>query len=225
MLVTVRYFASHRDITGTASERLEFSDGATLGHIWDALEQRYPALIPYRGRVLLARNEHFGDTSTPVQHGDTVAFIPPVSGGSSTPLFWVTDQPLQTAPLEVAVAAPDMGAIVTFVGTVRNHFGARATARLEYEAYVEMAVPVLSQIAAEAQTNFAIGRVAIHHRIGLLDLGEKAVVVVVAAAHRGPAFAATEWIMDRIKEKAPIWKKEHWADGARDWIGNEHERT
>jgi molybdopterin synthase catalytic subunit len=117
-----------------------------------------------------------------------------------------------------------MGAIVMFAGTVRDHFGERATARLEYEAYVEMAVPVLANIAAEAQATFAIGRVAIHHRIGVLELGEKAVIVVVAAAHRGPALAATGWIMDRIKEVAPIWKKEHWADGAQDWIGNEKQR-
>lgn len=224
MQITVRYFAAHRDITGTASERIDVADGSTLGQIWDVLEVRYPAFTPYRGRVLLACNERFGDETTPVNAGDTVAFIPPVSGGSDTPLFWVTHDPLVAAPLEAAVAAPDMGAIVTFAGTVRDHFGERATARLEYEAYVEMAVPVLATIAAEAQATFAIGRVAIHHRIGVLELGEKAVIVVVAAAHRGPALAATGWIMDRIKEVAPIWKKEHWADGAQDWIGNEKQR-
>ncbi len=224
MQITVRYFAAHRDITGTASERIDVADGSTLGQIWDILEARYPALSPYRGRVLLACNERFGDAATPVTAGDTVAFIPPVSGGSGTPFFLVTNEPLVAAPLEAAVAAPDMGAIVTFAGTVRDHFGERATARLEYEAYVEMAVPVLADIAAEAQSAFAIGRVAIHHRIGVLELGEKAVIVVVAAAHRGPALAATGWIMDRIKEVAPIWKKEHWADGAQDWIGNEKQR-
>ncbi len=224
MQITVRYFAAHRDITGTASERIEVADGATLGHIWDVLEVRYPALSPYRGRVLLACNERFGDAATPVTAGDTVAFIPPVSGGSGTPLLWVTSDALVAAPLEAAVADPNIGAIVTFAGTVRDHFGDRATARLEYEAYVEMAVPVLADIAAEAQATFAIGRVGIHHRIGVLELGEKAVIVVVAAAHRGPALAATGWIMDRIKEVAPIWKKEHWADGAQDWIGNEKQR-
>ena len=224
MQITVRYFAAHRDITGTATERIEVADGATLGLIWDVLEVRYPALSPYRGRVLLACNERFGDASTPVTAGDTVAFIPPVSGGSGTPLFWVTSDALVAAPLEAAVADPNIGAIVTFAGTVRDHFGDRATARLEYEAYVEMAVPVLADIAAEAQATFAIGRVGIHHRIGVLEIGEKAVIVVVAAAHRGPALAATGWIMDRIKEVAPIWKKEHWADGAQDWIGNEKQR-
>jgi molybdopterin synthase catalytic subunit len=118
-----------------------------------------------------------------------------------------------------------MGAVVTFAGTVRDHFGDRATARLEYEAYVEMAVPVLASIAAEAQQLHAIGPVAIHHRIGILELCDVAVIVVVAAAHRGPALQATGWIMDRIKAIAPIWKKEHWADGAQEWIGNEKQRS
>ena len=224
MQITVRYFAAHRDITGTNAERIEVPESCTLADIWDLLEHKYAALAPYRGRVLLACNERFCEPSRVVSAGDTVAFIPPVSGGLSGPLFLVTDQPLDAVPLQITVAAFDMGAIVTFAGTVRDHYGDRATARLEYEAYSEMAVPVLESIAAEAQEQFAIGTVAIHHRIGILELGDTAVIVVVAAAHRGPALAAVAWIMDRIKERAPIWKKEHWADGARDWIGNEHER-
>jgi molybdopterin synthase catalytic subunit len=88
-----------------------------------------------------------------------------------------------------------------------------------------MATAVLADIANDAKHRFAIGNVAIHHRIGILDIGETAVIVVVAAGHRGPALAATGWIMDRIKEIAPIWKKEHWADGDQDWIGHEHDRT
>lgn len=224
MQITIRYFAAHRDITGAPMERLAVPDAATLADIWDILELKYPLLAPYRGRVLLARNERFCEPATIVSDGDTVAFIPPVSGGSATPLFCVTHQPLDATPLTRAVAGHDMGAIVTFAGTVRDHFGDRATARLEYEAYIEMAVPVLEQIAKDAQATFAIGTVAIHHRVGILELGETAVIVVVAAAHRGPALQAVAWIMDRIKEHAPIWKKEHWRDGAHDWIGNEKER-
>ena len=225
MQITVRYFAAHREITGRSSEPFDVATDATLGSIWQLLVAAYPGLTPYSGRILMACNEKFGDVDTPVNAGDTVAYIPPVSGGTSVPLFHVTTAPLDAAPLVAAVTRSDMGAIVTFAGTVRDHFGDRATARLEYEAYVEMAVPVLAQIAAEAQQHHAIGSVAIHHRIGLLELSEVAVYVVVAAAHRGPALTATGWIMDRIKEIAPIWKKEHWADGAREWVGNEKQRT
>lgn len=224
MQITIRYFAAHRDISGVSSERIDVADGATLGSIWDQLEARFPALVPYRGRVLMACNERFGDAATVVQPGDTVAYIPPVSGGTHTALFCVTPAPLDPAPLVAACTRADMGAVVTFAGTVRDHFGDRATARLEYEAYVEMATPVLADIARDAQQRYTIGPVAIHHRIGILELSEVAVIVVVAAAHRGPALDAVGWIMDRIKEIAPIWKKEHWADGAREWIGNEKQR-
>lgn len=224
MQVTIRYFAVHRDITGKQSEQLTVAPHSTLADIWQLLEAQYPGLAPYRTRVLYAHNERFVAASSVVSDGDIIAFIPPVSGGTATPAFLVTDAPLDPAPLVALVSAPECGAVVTFSGTVRDHFGARATARLEYEAYAEMAAAVLADIAAEAKQLHDITNVAIHHRIGILDIGETAVLVVVAAGHRGPALAATGWIMDRIKDIAPIWKKEHWADGARDWIGHEKDR-
>ena len=139
-------------------------------------------------------------------------------------LFVVTREPLDPAPLVAAVQSPDMGAVVTFAGIVRNNFGGRATAHLEYEAYEDMAVTVLLQIATEAQTQWKTGMIAIHHRIGRLEIGETAVLIVVAAPHRHEAFEAAEQIMDRIKEIAPIWKKEIWADGESEWVGDEKER-
>ena len=223
MHITVRYFAGQRDITGQQSERLEVADNSTLASVWQLLEARYPEFAPFRGRVLYAQNARFVSAETPLHDGDTVAFIPPVSGGTFRP-FVVTTDPLDPAPLVAHVGAPNVGAIVTFAGTARDHFGERATARLEYEAYVEMAEQVLADIAAEAITRFGVVNVAIHHRIGILEIGETAVLVVVASAHRGPALEATGWIMDRIKEIAPIWKKEHWADGAKEWIGHEKDR-
>jgi molybdopterin synthase catalytic subunit len=223
MHITVRYFAGQRDITKHQSERLEVADNSTLASVWQLLEARYPGLAPFRGRVLYAQNARFVPAETPLHDGDTVAFIPPVSGGTFRP-FVVTTEPLDPAPLVAHVSAANVGAIVTFAGTARDHFGERATARLEYEAYVEMAEQVLADIAAEAITRFGVVNVAIHHRIGILEIGETAVLVVVASAHRGPALEATGWIMDRIKEIAPIWKKEHWADGDQEWIGHEKDR-
>lgn len=225
MHVTIRYFAIHRDITGKNSETVMVPPASTLADIWALLESTYPALAPYRTRVLYAHNERFVPSSTVVHDGDVVAFIPPVSGGNTTPAFAVTTEPLDPAPLVALVSAPHCGAVVTFSGTVRDHFGSRATARLEYEAYAEMAISVLADIANDAKQRFAISDVAIYHRIGILDIGETAVLVVVAAAHRGPALEATGWIMDRIKDIAPIWKKEHWVDGAQEWIGHEKDRT
>ncbi len=138
--------------------------------------------------------------------------------------FAVTDQLLDPAALAALVQSADMGALVTFTGIVRNNFGGRATAYLEYEAYEPMAVKVLEQLAEEARAQWGTGAIAIHHRVGRLAIGDAAVVIVVAAPHRHAAFEAAEQIMDRIKQVAPIWKKEHWADGASEWVGGENER-
>jgi molybdopterin synthase catalytic subunit len=87
-----------------------------------------------------------------------------------------------------------------------------------------MAATVLSQLADQARARWGTGPIAIHHRVGRLEIGETAVLIVVAAPHRHEAFEAAEWLMDQIKEVAPIWKKEIWADGASEWVGNETER-
>ncbi len=131
--------------------------------------------------------------------------------------FLISAAPLDPAPLVAYVTTPEDGAVVTFTGVARNNFEGRSTAALFYEAYAEMAVPVLAQLASEAQDRWPIGRVAVHHRVGQLALGETAVLVVVAAPHRQAAFTAAAYIMDRIKQIAPIWKQEHWADGVAEW--------
>jgi molybdopterin synthase catalytic subunit len=177
-------------------------------------------------------DQQFSDPDTVLHDGCEVAFIPPVSGGSEggshraavpPPVTdaWcaITTEPLDAAALTRAVQTPEDGAVVTFAGVVRNNFAGHPTAYLTYEAYTEMAVPVLSQIVQEARTRWHIGHAAVHHRVGKLDIGETAVLVVVAAPHRQAGFAAVAYIMDRIKQIAPIWKCEHWADGSSTWQG------
>lgn len=224
MNITVRYFASHREITGRATEQFELDQDATVGTLWELLTSRYPRLAGFGRSLLYAVNEEWGQASTELHDGDEVAFIPPVSGGAPEQ-FAICEAPLDAVPLQALVGNPDMGAVVTFAGIVRNHFGGRATAYLEYEAFAPMAVKVLEQIAAEARASWQTGEIAIHHRVGRLEIGETAVLIAVAAPHRHEAFAAAEWIMDRIKAVAPIWKKEIWADGASEWVGNEQERN
>lgn len=222
MHVLVRYFAAHRDFTGRGQEQVELADDATVGILWGLLTARYPRLGDFTGSLLYAVNEEFSQPSTVLHDGDEVAFIPPVSGG--TPAFHVTATPLDPAALAAPFALADMGAVVTFSGIVRNNFAGRATAFLEYEAFAPMAEKVLRQLADEARVRWQTGPIAIHHRVGRLEIGEMAVVIVVAAAHRHEAFAAAEWLMDQIKAVAPIWKKEHWADGTSEWIGDEKAR-
>ncbi len=221
--IIVRYFAAHRDITGCSEETIALAPGATVGALWRLLTARYPRLAGFDGRLLFAVNQEFATPDQALQPGDEVALIPPVSGGTAR-AFVVTTGVLDPAPLVALVQAPDMGAVVTFAGVVRDNFAGRKTAYLEYEAYTPMAETVLEQIAAEARNRWQTGAIAIHHRIGRLEIGATAVLVVVAAPHRREAFAAAEWIMDRIKEVAPIWKKEYWADGEAEWVGDEKER-
>ncbi|MBA3943193.1 MAG: molybdopterin converting factor subunit 1 [Herpetosiphonaceae bacterium] len=224
MQITVRFFAQHRDIVGAPELRYEVADGSSVGGVWAQLGREYPRLAAMTGSLLYAVNQEYADPATVIHEGDEVAFIPPVSGGSDWAPFVVTAEPLDGGPLQQYIATPDDGAVVLFTGMVRNNFGGRATDHLVYEAYREMAEPVLAQIAEEARSRYEIGRVAVHHRIGQLQIGETAVLVAVGAPHRHAAFEAAEYIMDRIKEIAPIWKREHWADGAAEWIGHEHER-
>lgn len=219
--VTVRLFAGQRDIVGQRSLTCAVPAATTAGMLWEHLIAQHPRLGGYSGSIMVAVNQCYSDPGTALHDGDEVAYIPPVSGGTgdvpAAPAFHITTQPLDPAPLVRLVQTDADGAVVTFSGVARNQFQGRTSARLTYEAYAEMAVPVLQQIADEARQQHAIGRVAVHHRVGTLEIGETAVLVVVAAPHRGDAFAAAQYVMDRIKEIAPIWKREHWADGGTDW--------
>lgn len=217
--VHVRFFAGQRDIVGQSGLRLYVEADTTVGGLWERLVMEYPRLQGYTGRMLCAVNQEYSDQATVLHAGDEVAYIPPVSGGTADApaLFAITDHPLVPEPLVRLVQTPGDGAIVTFAGVARNNFEGRATAFLTYEAYPEMAVPILKQIAEEAQARYVIGQAAIHHRVGQLEIGETAVLVVVAAPHRQAAFEAAAYMMDRIKQIAPIWKREHWAEGGSDW--------
>jgi molybdopterin synthase catalytic subunit len=222
MHITARFFALHRDVVGAAQIELEVETGTTAGELWSRLGETYPRLQGATRSLMFAVNQAYADPGVELHEGDEVAFIPPVSGGSDPEFrpFVITDAPLHSDPLTEYVQTSSDGAVVLFVGVARDNSEGKATASLHYEAYAAMAEPVLRQIAEEAAGRWEIGRVAVHHRTGPLEIGETAVLVAVAAPHRHGAFAAAEYIMDRIKEIAPIWKRETWTDGASEWIGD-----
>lgn len=140
----------------------------------------------------------------------------------NTPIWVeVTDQPLDPAPLARFVETPEMGAVVTFSGNVRNHNRGRQVEYLEYDAYRPMAERQLRGIAEEAVRRWGC-RIAIQHRVGRLEIGESSVLVVAACAHRGDAFEACRWAIDTLKEQVPIWKREVWA-GGESWIEGERD--
>ena len=133
-------------------------------------------------------------------------------------MFHVTTEPLSVQQVNDLVKRPTDGAVVTFDGIVRNNFDGRSVRYLEYEAYAAMAEKKLAEIGAEVQHKFAIGAIAMVHRIGRLEIGESSIVIAVAAPHRHAAFEACSYAMDRVKAEVPVWKKEFFADGADHWV-------
>jgi molybdopterin synthase catalytic subunit len=126
-------------------------------------------------------------------------------------LVRLVHQPIDLADL--AATAPGDGALCLFVGVVRNENGGRRVERLEYEAYEEMALPLMEEIAAETRNRHPVSEVRLVHRLGHLEIGEASVAIAVASPHRAEAFAACRFAIDTLKAKVPIWKKEHYADG------------
>ena len=139
-------------------------------------------------------------------------------------MYRIISEPIDAAEVAAAVATPRAGAIVTFVGTTRDHNDGRRVIRLEYEAYPEMALNQMRKIGEEAQRQWPIASVAMVHRIGVVPLGEASVVIAVSAGHRQAAFAACHFAIDRLKEVVPIWKKEHF-EGGEIWIGSQAGRA
>jgi MoaE-MoaD fusion protein len=219
--VDVRYFAIIREIVGLAADRREVPEGATAGDVFAQLISENPRLERMKPVTMLMVNKAYVTHDQVLHDGDELALIPPVSGGGR-PEFRVQAEPLDPRATESLVAHPGAGAIATFIGTVRDHGRGRAVTHLEYEAYAPAAELTMGQIGDEIRERWGIDRVAIVHRVGSLAVGEASVVISVASAHRDAAFEACRYAIERIKEIVPIWKKEHYADGAT-WLGSEHD--
>src|SRR5215467_11934185 len=133
-------------------------------------------------------------------------------------MFRIVRTPIALGRLVAAVGDPSAGAVVTFLGTTRNQNAGRRVIRLEYEAFTRMAEREMRQLAADARRRWPVRKVAMAHRIGLVPVGEASVAIAVSAGHRAEAFAACHWLIDRLKEIVPIWKREHFR-GGQVWIG------
>ena len=133
-------------------------------------------------------------------------------------------EPIDIAGVIKSVKADEAGAIDVFVGTTRNHSGGRAVTGLDYEAYVPMALKTLASVEQEARSRWNLIDVAVVHRIGKVEIGEASVVIAVSSAHRDEAFQACRYLIDRLKEVVPIWKREYFADGSFEWSMHSHEQ-
>lgn len=218
MKIRVLFFGLARDIAGVPEEQIELQNGPELGELWHQYARRFPRFGAMGSSLLLAVNEEFRERSWPLADGDEVAFIPPVSGGrdhgGDHDLYQLTRDPIPTRRLADEAKAPEDGAVVVFEGIVRDHLGGRRTLYLEYEAYESMALKKMAEIGSEARARFPIDRVGIVHRLGRIEIGETSVAIVVTAEHRGSAFDACRFLIDRLKQVVPIWKKEFFEDGS-----------
>jgi molybdopterin synthase catalytic subunit len=133
-------------------------------------------------------------------------------------MFRLTREPIDSHTLTEQVRRPECGAVVTFLGTVRDLTGEKVTTALDYEAYPGMAEKKLAEIEAETRARWPVGEIVLVHRLGHLEVGAVSVAVAVSCPHRHQAFEACRFAIDQLKEIVPIWKKENWADGKAEWI-------
>jgi len=218
---TLKLFATLRERAHTAELVRDFPDGTTVEEIWKQLVGEFPALGGHHDSVGFAVNQEYVERDFKPHQGDEIAFIPPVSGGagaSTIGTITIGREPIDVGALEREVADPAAGAIVSFTGTTRRDNAGRKVLRLEYEAYEPMALSEMRKLAIEAAERWKIVRIAIAHRVGVVEIGETSVAIAVSSAHRGEAFEACRFAIDRLKEIVPIWKKEHF-EGGEVWIG------
>jgi molybdopterin synthase catalytic subunit len=237
MVVRVRYFAVVRERLGRDDESIELAAETSVAGALDVLAERHADLAVLRRHLRVAVNQEMvaDETAHRLRDGDELALIPPVAGGSDGPAevargstFADGGRPRharlvgERAPsldaCLAAVSGAGMGGIVTFTGTVRAKSQGREVVRLEYEAYAAMAEKVFASLCGEIEAEWPGVRVAVEHRVGVLAVGDVAVAIAAAAPHRAEAFLACQAMIDRLKARAPIWKKEFSPDGAV-WVG------
>ena len=212
MRVVVKLFGALREAAGAKEVAIELPEGSHVADLRERLAAQFPALERFRGRLAASVNLEIASLDAPLRDGDEVAFLPPVSGGVER-RCWLSERPLDVAEVVSRVAGPGMGGVVTFVGAVRDRARGRDIEYLEYEAYPEMAIREMDKIVQQAAERWPGTRVAIAHRTGHLEIGDAAVVIAAASAHRAEAFLACRFAIDTLKQTVPIWKKEVAVDG------------
>jgi molybdopterin synthase catalytic subunit len=219
MQIRVLFFGVLKDVLGRSSDILELPEGSRLQSVlahYARQTARFEAIAP---SLAVSVNHEYSAPDQTLRDGDEVGLLPPVSGGSEgleseAGSVRIVRDAISTEAEVKRLKVPEDGAAVIFEGIVRNNTRARRTLFLDYEAYEAMALKQMKELAAQARSQFSVRDVALVHRLGRLEIGETSVLIVVASAHRGPAFEACHWIIDTLKKTVPIWKKEYFEDGA-----------
>jgi molybdopterin synthase catalytic subunit len=218
MKIRLLAFASAADALGTGETEMELPEGSRISDLRQRLDRDHPGIAPLWSRLAVALDGRIVPADTLLNDGAEVALLPPVSGGTGEPLRGeLTDDPIATDRVAAAVSGPGRGAVVVFLGTVRDHHAGRPVAKLTYSAYRPMALEGLRRIAADLEAAHENLRAAIVHRLGEVPVGEASVVIAIASPHRAAAYDASRTALERLKAEIPIWKREHYADGEAAW--------
>jgi molybdopterin synthase catalytic subunit len=228
MQVRVLPFGVLKDWLGSSPATVELPEGATVAELLERLSagQVAPQTAQLLRGIAVSVNDEFANATQVLRAGDEVGLLPPVSGGAAgaagggdgqsedrRAAAALTREPIDAERLIAAAKSREDGAVVVFDGIVRNNSRGRQTLYLDYEAHDQLAVKQMNALVEEALRRFGIRDASIVHRLGRLQVGETSVLIVVAAAHRGPAFDACRWLIDTLKKTVPIWKKETFVDG------------
>ncbi len=214
--IRVLFFAIAKERAGVDLCEISIETPATLSALQTSVLAQYPELASLMPYVRWAVNERFvSDLGHLISDGDEAALIPPVSGGDAT---FLTTEPIDVQQVMSPVADACNGAVLTFVGQVRNHTGDVEVTHLEYEAYESMANRALAEILADAEARFPCATINMLHRLGRVALAESSVVIAVGSAHRADAFDACRYVIERLKTDVPIFKREYRENGSV-WVG------
>ena len=228
MRLEVRTFGGLAERAGLATLVVELPDGADVALLRHVVAAEHPALATLMPRVAVSVDLELADDTTPLSTGQEVALLPPVAGGAHDgPDATRTVTGLVRGPLDVdgalaRIGAPDVGAVVAFLGTVRDHGddGLEGVVLLEYSAYEPMAERELATIADEVRAAHPEVRgLALLHALGPLPVGAHTILIAASSPHRADAFAACSGALEAVKERVPVFKREVTADGAHRWVG------
>jgi molybdopterin synthase catalytic subunit len=220
MRIRLLAFASAGDALGTSEMELEMPEGSRVADLRRRLDRDHPKLAPLWPRLAVAVDGRVVTPEAPLGDGAEVALLPPVSGGSSFEgelRAELVDGPIDVNRVAASVAGPSRGAVVVFLGTVRDHHAGRSVGQLTYSAYRSMAEDGLRRIVDDLEAAAPGLKVAIVHRLGEVPVGEASVVIAVGSPHRAAAYEASRTALERLKTEVPIWKKEHYTEGPPLW--------
>lgn len=228
MRIRVLLFGQLKDLIGRSEDQLELQAGSPLSEVLSHYGRRIPRFESLAASIACSVNQEYASATTVLHEGDEVGLLPPVSGGRDhsgnnsikkteslrSEHCAIVRKVIDMQAIRAEIAHPEDGALLVFEGVVRNNSRGRRTVYLDYEAYESMALSEMEKLSQAALERFKVRDVRVVHRLGKLEIGETSIAIAVASAHRAAAFDACRWLIDTLKKTVPIWKKEHFEDGA-----------